>query len=221
MFNQQERRKKGLLRSVFGSPKHEIWEELAKEIGGQYVDQFLGGDCLVVRFGEWKVKLDSFYSGNQYGGSYFTRMRAQFLSKDKFHFKIYRKSFYSSIWKFFGMHDIKIGEQKFDDNFIVKGNKQQKLKLLLQDTRLKHLIDAQPDIYFKIHKSLNDYLFNEDLLSEKPDDIYELYFRCVGEIDNKYQLKSLFELFSLTLERLVEIGSAYDNAPDDWDEHYK
>ncbi len=193
----------GLLRSVFGSSKHEIWEQIAKEIGGKYEDSFWGGDTLRVRSGKWKIITDT-YSVGGYDYSTpittYTRITARFLSKDGLYFKVYRKGFYSSIGKFFGMQDIEIGDPKFDNNFIIKGNMKEKVKLLLQDTKLKQLIDAQPDICFRIRRTYKD--------------VYELYFKCEREIDEKSQLKNLLELFSLTLERLVQIDSAYDRYPE-------
>lgn len=41
----------------------------------------------------------------------------------------------------------------------------------------------------------------------------ELYFECVGVIKDTALLEALFVLFSLTLERLVQMDSAYANDP--------
>ncbi|MEM7393036.1 MAG: DUF3137 domain-containing protein, partial [Verrucomicrobiota bacterium] len=46
-----------------------------------------------------------------------------------------------------------------------------------------------------------------------PDGVDQLYFQCHGVMKNEARLKNLFNLFSRTLERLVQIDSAYENDP--------
>lgn len=46
-----------------------------------------------------------------------------------------------------------------------------------------------------------------------PEGVDELYFQCVGVIRETELLKSLFALFALTLMRLVQIDSAYEDDP--------
>ena len=51
--------------------------------------------------------------------------------------------------------------------------------------------------------------FNESF----PEGVDELYFECSGVVKDEARIKNLFELFSLTLERLVQLDSAYENDP--------
>jgi len=70
------------------------------------------------------------------------------------------------------MQDIEIGDPYFDDNFVIKGNSEERVKLLLRDTKLKQLIDVQSDICFEIKD--DEGWFG----SRFPEGVDELYFSC-------------------------------------------
>ncbi|HHH76244.1 MAG TPA: DUF3137 domain-containing protein, partial [Phycisphaerae bacterium] len=188
----------GFLRSIFGPSKDEIWGQIAKDIGGKYTDGgFFGQDVLRYRAGEWEITLDT-YEDTYVNGSddtfaddntTYTRMRAPFMNKDKLYFKIYRKGIFSAVGKIFGMQDIEIGDKYFDDNFIIQGNNEEKIKLLLADPKLKELIQAQPNICFQIRE-------DEGWFSTSfPDGVDELHFECYWVLKDEKLLKSLFEMF--------------------------
>ena len=124
-------------------------------------------------------------------------MRVPFVNTHGLHFKIYREGFFSSIGKVFKMQDIEIGDAFFDKQFIIKGNKEDKIKLLLNDATLKNLMYQQPDILFEIRFEKN----------------FMLYFERVGVIKETAQLKALFEMFAVTLTRLVQLDPACENDP--------
>ena len=114
----------GLLRSIFGPSKDEIWSQIAADVGGEYVnDGFWKSGVLRYQHGEWECLLDTYTvsSGNNQHTTY-TRMRAPFVNKDGLYFKIYREGLFSGMGRFFGMQDLTIGDSYFDDNFVIKGN---------------------------------------------------------------------------------------------------
>jgi len=191
----------GVLRAIFGPSKDEIWSQISKDIGGEFIDAgFWGTDVLKYRHGEWEILLDTYTVGHGNGSTTYTRMRTPFVNSDGLRFKIYREGFFSSIGKFFKMQDIEIGDASFDDQFIIKGNNEAKIKLLLNDATLKQLIQKQPRILFEIR-------------DDKTEGVDMLYFQCRGVIKETLQLKALFGLFAATLMRLVQIDSAYENDP--------
>jgi hypothetical protein len=202
----------GILRSVFGPSKDEIWSQIAADIGGEYVEGgFWGKDVLVYKHGEWQILLDTYTvttsTGKTTSSTTYTRMRAPFVNKDGLCFKVYREGLFSSIGKFFGMQDIEIGDPFFDDQFIIKGNDSEKIRLLLADTRIKDLIQQQPRVHLEIRD--DEGWFGAAF----PEGVDELYFQRVGVIKETELLKSLFDLFSVALMRLVEIDSAYQSDP--------
>lgn len=197
----------GLLRDIFGPSKEEIWRQIASDIRANYDDGgFWGKDILRYQSGNWEITLDTYRTGddNQYTH---TRMRAPFINKDGLYFHVYRAGIFSGLGKMLGMQDIEIGDPFFDDDFVIKGNSEEKVKLLLNDPTLRSLIQSQPDISFEVR---ND----EGWFGTRfPEGVDELYFECYGELKSEQLLINLFEIFSITLQRLVQIDSAYENDP--------
>lgn len=198
----------GMLRTLFGPSKKEIWSQIAHDIGGKYIEGgFWEKDVLRYAYGEWEILLDTYTQSHGNSSTTYTRIRAPFINKDQLYFKIYKENFFSSIGKFFGMQDILINDAYFDDHYIIKGNKEQKIKFLLRDTKLKKMIDRQPRIHLEIKK-------DEGWLGQKfPEGVDQIYFQCMGVIKEKELLFALFELFSTLLDRLVAIDSAYEDDP--------
>ncbi len=198
----------GILRSIFGPSKDEIWSQISKDIGGRYEDGgFWGRDVLRYQSGEWEITLDIYTVSSGDSSTTYTRMRAPFVNRDGLYFKICREGFFASIGKFFGMQDILIGDPYFDDNFIIKGNDENRIRLLLNVPGLKQLIQAQPDISFQIRD--DEGWFGTHF----PEGVDQLYFQCYGVVKDEKRIKNLFDLFSITLETLVQIDSAYENDP--------
>ena len=199
-------------RSIFGPSKDEIWRQIASDVEGEFIDGgFWGENAVTYNHGEWRIILDtrkvSTYTGTMMTTVQYTRMRAPFINKDGLYFDISHEGFFSSIGKLLGRQDIVIGERYFDDRFLIKGNNPEKIKLLLADDRIRELFRKQPRVHLRIKD--DEGMFGADF----PDGVDELYFECDGVIKEAEILKDLFELFSLVLERLVQIDSAYEDDP--------
>ena len=199
-------------RSIFGPSKDEIWRQIASDLAGEFVDGgFWEENAVTYNHGEWQIVLDArtetTYSGTMMMTMQYTRMRAPFINKDGLYFDISNEGFFSSIGKLLGMQDIVVGDQVFDDRFLIKGNSPDKIKLLLADDRIRELIEKQPKIHLRIKD--DEGMFGTDF----PDGVDELHFECAGVIKETEALKDLFELFCLILERLVQVDSAYEDDP--------
>jgi hypothetical protein len=198
----------GFLTGLFGPSKDEIWGQLAAQIGGEYEDGgWLGRDVLRVRVAGWEITIDTFTRSSGKSSQTYTRMRAPFLNKDGLRFTVYRSNLFSGIGKWFGLQDIEVGDPFFDKEFIIKSNAPDKVRRLLADDRLKQLIAAQPAIHFEVKD--DEGWFGATF----PDGVDELYFECRWVIKDEQRLRHLFELFALTLERLVQLDSAYPDDP--------
>ncbi|PCH88424.1 MAG: DUF3137 domain-containing protein [Flavobacteriales bacterium] len=197
-----------LLRKIFGPSKDEIWSQIAKDIGGEYIDGgFWQKDTLLYEHNEWKILLDTYTQSSGKSSTTYTRLRVPFINKDNLRFTIYREGFFSSIGKFFGMQDIITGDPYFDDHFIIKGNNVSRIKQLLDSEELKKLMDNQPHMHIEVRD--DEGWFGPSF----PQGVDELYFECFGVIKEKDVLLNLFELFSVVLDRLVRIDSAYEDDP--------
>ncbi|MCI5057943.1 MAG: hypothetical protein MRY83_17650 [Flavobacteriales bacterium] len=197
-----------ILRALFGPSKDEIWGQIANDIGGEFIDRgFWKVDLLRYKHKEWELILDTYTTGSGKNRRTYTRMRAPFINKDGFEFTIYKETIFSGIGRFLGMQDIIIGDDFFDKEFVIKSNSEDRIKVFLNDQRLKELFIQQPQVHLEIKDS--EGVFGP----EYPPNVDLLYFSCSGLIKDKKTLLQLFLLFTKTLERLVQIDSAYDNDP--------
>jgi hypothetical protein len=148
-----EKRKQWRLK-LFGPSKADVWAALAGEIGATFErGGFWNGRTRVVAdVPPWKVVLDTYTVSNGKTSTTYTRMRAPFVNADGFRFTVYRKSIFTAIGKLFGMQDVEVGFPSFDDNFVIKGTDEFKLRRLFANEELRRLIDAQPSIRFGVRE---------------------------------------------------------------------
>ena len=197
-----------LLRQVFGPSKEEIWSQLSREIGAEYQESgFFKDGNVVLSHRQWEITLDTYTVHTGKVTIVYTRMRMPYVNRDGFRFNIYRKSAFSGIGKLFGMKDIEVGDAFFDDQFIIQGEPGILVRSMLNNSRIRHLIQDQKDIHFQVKD--DDGWFK----SKFPEGVDELYFEVVGVIKDKQRLKNLFDLFTLVLDELCRLGSAYETDP--------
>jgi len=194
----------GLLREIFGPSKKEIWHELSRKIGAEFHDGgFFGRDKVVARAKDWIITLDTYTVSTGKSSVTYTRMRAPFVNKDGFRLKIYRAGLFSEIGKLLGMQDITVGYPDFDENFVIKGNNEEKVKALFSNAEIRRLIELHPRFYLEVKD--DEGWFGESF----PEGVDELYFSVPGVIKDIDLLKALFDLFAEVLDQLCLIDSAY------------
>jgi hypothetical protein len=193
---------------VFGPNKDEMWRQLCQEIGAKFVEGGgWKGNKVQAVVGPWTVTLDTYTVSTGKSSVTYTRMRAPYINSEGFRFTIYRKGVFSGLGKMLGMQDIEVGDPKFDEAFIIKGNNEPRVQHLFADKQLRALVQAQPAIMLDVKDS-------EGWFGPKfPDNVDELHFLVVGVIKDVERLKSLFDLFAVLLEQLCKIGSAYKQEP--------
>src|SRR3954466_414470 len=105
------------LRQVFGPSQDEVWRQRSREIGAEYVEGGLLGPSSRVRVqvGEWTITLDTHTVATGHSSITYTRMRAPYVNKDGFRFRIYRRGFFSELGKLLGMQDVEVGDPTFDE----------------------------------------------------------------------------------------------------------
>lgn len=198
----------GLLREIFGPSKEEVWTRLSDEIEADFVDGgFLRGDKIIAKVKNWVITLDTYTVSDGKTSTTFTRMRAPYVNKDGFRFKIYRKGFFSNFGKLFGLQDIEVGFSEFDEEFIIKGNDTEKLCKLFSNFKIRELIQLQREISLEVKDDEGWFGI------EFPQGVDELYFQVYGIIKDVDRLKNLYYLFAEILNQLCIIGSAYEDNP--------
>ena len=197
-----------ILRKLFGPSQAEVWRQLCNEIGADFVDgDFWRGPKVVARVDEWTVTLDTYTVSTGRSRVAYTRLRAPYVNRDGFCFTIYRKTIFSGLGKLLGMQDIEMGDPFFDEQFIIKGNDEGKVRALFAHAPLRELIQMQPAIHLTVKD--DERWFGKEF----PEGVDELYFEVQGFIKDVARLKSLFELFAVTLHCLCHLGSAYEDDP--------
>ena len=202
---------------IFGSYRqtrngiNKIWSQIAVNIGGEFIKGSFwksgGYPAIVYKYGEWQIRLDASDRGDENTTYLMAMMRTPFINKDGLYFKIYRKGGRRH-WQVLRNQDIEIGDPFFDEQFIIKSNNPEKMKLFLADPKIKELIQDQPVNHeFQLLEIRDDEgWFGTNF----PEGVDELYFECGDIIRDHRRLKSLFDLFSV---RLVQIDSAYEDDP--------
>lgn len=191
------------LKSLFGASREEIWRQLAREVGGQFLDgSVFRPPAVQARADDWIITLDTLSDPNS--GATYTRLRAPYFNPERFRFQIYRARFFTELWKGLGMQDIEVGHPRFDRDFVIKGNAPGRVRRLFDNEKIRRLIDAQPriDLAVKGH---------EGMLSKFPAGVDELHFRATGSFKDLGRLRTLFDLFAEVLQEVCHEGKAYED----------
>lgn len=197
-----------LSRRLFGPSKKEMWRLLSEQVHGKFVEGgAFKGEKVLVEHGEWTLTLDTYAVSTGKVTMVFTRMRAPYVNPSAFRFTVYRKGVMSGIGKFFGMQDVEVGDQSFDEEFIVKSSDESRVRQLLSNAKIRELLAKQKDVQFSVKD-------DEGWFGTKfPDGVDELHFSVIGIVKDVDRLKLLFELFSETLDELCRMGAAVNNPP--------
>jgi hypothetical protein len=200
----------GFLTGVFGPGREEVWKQLCAEIGADFVDGgFWRGDKVQAHVKGWTITLDTYTVSSGHSHVTYTRMRAPFVSNDGLRFRIYRKGLFSGFGKALGMQDIEVGHSlHFDDDFIIKGNDEARIRALFANSEIRRLIQEQPQIRLELKD--DEGFFRKHF----PEGVDELYFQVVGVINDVQRLRQLFDLFAEVLEELHRMGSASERDPE-------
>jgi hypothetical protein len=195
-------------RHFFGQDREDMWHQLCAEVGGDYVDGgFWKGDKIQAHVRNWTITLDRYVVSTGHAHICYTRMRAPFVSRDGLRFLIYRHGLFSNLGKALGMQDIEVGHSAiFDEDFIIKGNDETKIRKLLANPEIRRLIDAQPHIRLELKDDEGTFR------NVFPEGVDELYFLAY-EIRNVEGLKLLYDLFVEVLNELHRLGSASGEDP--------
>ena len=194
------------LLEIFRPNKRAVWQQLCEEIGADFIPGkgFRGKDAIQAYYKNWVIIIDTYKRGKR---PTVTRIKAPYVNRDSFHFRIFRRGAVSGIRKRMGLQDVIIGHEDFDRKFIIQGNDERKLKMMFDNELIRHLIDYQRQIDLEVH-------LDEDWVTDEfGEGVSELYFEVKGIISHLDILHALYELFAEVLNHLCHIGSAYEDDP--------
>ena len=188
----------------FSKHQDSVWRQLE----GDIVDGRWDGRPLRVQSPPFTVTLDVHAEVAGRGSSVVTRFRAAYVNLDGFRFGIVRRSLMADLASFFGGQDIVVGDEEFDREFIVRANSEKEIRRLLADSDLRAKILACRHLH-RLEVRDDEGWFGPEF----PDGVDELYLEAEGRINDVAILQKLYDVFSLVLLRLCELGSAYERDP--------
>jgi len=185
----------------YSSQNQEVWNKFCHEVNG---DLELGKHTLYGRIsysqGPWELVLDTHFRAIPEPTEY-TRVRAPFQNYDGFTCEIYNSSFSSEIGKLFGMQDVEIGYDYFDDEFIIKANDEARVWLLLKIYEVRRLIKRHSNIHLRVNSS------KRFLSSVHPEGNDEIYLEIKEIITDANELRAINQLMLLLLNNLCKFDS--------------
>lgn len=201
--------------------KEEVWKQLCEATGARLVSAgFLKGKKVEKQYKQWTITLDTYdrnpfrwidwISWNEELGStdlIFTRFRAPYLSPKEFRFSVYRKGLFSVLGKLFGMKDISLGDEEFDETYIIKGSNKEKTKELLQDEIIKTILMRHKGIQLTCIQGKGN------LKWRAPKNGYLINIELYGIIKDLVLLKDMILLIERLLDRLCEHEIADSSSP--------
>jgi hypothetical protein len=190
-------------KEIFGPPKEEIWRNLCKEIGADFIDGGLWkGDKVRLRVEDaWTVTLDVFSVRRGKSRRKYTRLRVPFVSLDDFRFLIYRKGLFTDLGKLLGGQDVEVGDPEFDEAFVIEANNEAKVRALFANPDIRDLLQAQPNVRFELKDD------EGRLWATLPESVDELHIQVEGVLKNVEQLRDLFYLMAEVLHELYLQGT--------------
>lgn len=194
-------------RDVFGENRKTAWRRLAEEIGGDYEDGGLVKMYEVhFRHRDWDIALDTVSERRGQAQRSYTRITAGFVKKTDFNFGISRQTHVSQVFEYLGAQDILIGIPEFDDQFVVKGEDERLVRLLLRDEKLRGFIESMGEATF--------FVSGRGGVWRKTyhDDVHEVIYSHKGIVTDVEYLKRMFMMVAYTLDLLAENGIASEEA---------
>jgi len=186
--------------------KEEAWTALAERRSGT-AETDRKGRVRKVRFrlDTFELLLDTYTVSTGSSSQVYTRIRALYVGRDEFRFRVYRASVFSELGKFFGMQDIEVGHPKLDPHFVIKADSPGRIQAMLLRSGISNALMALGTGRFE----------NRQYRKRGVDttNVRELRFALPGVLREATRLDALIDLMKETLDYLVRNGAAWNQAP--------
>lgn len=188
--------------------QREAWELLTEELGGNYIEsKHLKVPKVELPYKNFKFCLDTYTVSTGKSTVTYTRLRAIFINKLEFRFKVYKEGFFAKIGKALGMPDIEIGDAHIDNKLIIKSPDEYMVKDLLSIDDVKERLLSIKNINLQIEKKSfgnASHLYRESTLNQTVTGI-------VKDVDG---LKSWYYLFTAIIDGMLALDITDDTVPE-------
>jgi hypothetical protein len=179
--------------------KDEAWSTLAERRQGEITMARRGIRSIRFDAGQWIVLLDSYTRSTGESTEVFTRWRSVYHAMDDFRFRIYRKSIFSGIGKFFGMQDIEVGQPDIDPDWIIQSSSEGRIQSLMTQREIVVSLKMLRSARLQAKPLRGRHRAPGRMLLEL------LVSRILREAD---RLDAGSDLMQSTLDRMARLGSA-------------
>ena len=196
---------------MLANARRGVWQQLAAGIGGHFDEGgILGRDTVYATHKIWTIRLES-YTQPSAGAieADYTQLTTPFESADGVSWSVRNHDWGTRIGRLPGLKqivtllsppEIETGDPNFDRRFLTNGSNSEKVTALFAKPEIRSLMFRQPKINLDAKRRGR---------KSGPTE-FRLGFQERGTILNLDRLRGLFQLFVVTLDQMVEIGSARD-----------
>jgi hypothetical protein len=191
-----------VLQELFGPSREVIWRQLADALGGSYDERLFTGSIVLAKHEQWTIALDTIAIEKVEH----TRLRAPFLNRG-LRFEIHAATY--DFWQQTGLapSDIKIGDEAFDAEWVIRGNDEARIQQLLGNQEIRDLIAVHKNVQLGVREDQGK------LWRNYPEGVEELYLHLPKVVTDLELLKALFYLFSEVLDELCRLDLASPKGP--------
>ncbi|MBV9928645.1 MAG: hypothetical protein JOZ96_26760 [Acidobacteria bacterium] len=184
----------------------ETWDEFCGRVDAA-VSEYVRAGRTRVRYRGWCVTLDTNVVPAGAAAAVVTRLRAPFVGRGRFYFRLQRRDLLDTLARRLGIHTSETGQSDFDREFVIRSGDDEQVRRLFDSKEIRRLIQSQPSLNLEARGS--DGPFGASL----PEGVDELVLRATGFVTDAERLRRLFALFALLLDRLCETGAACADEP--------
>lgn len=185
---------------VFGPNRKELFQNFNEEIGGSYVEgSWSKGPRLEIRHESWTMYLDIHVVSNGKSSVKYTRLRVCFKNPSYYELKIKKENVFSKIGKALGTMDIQIGDEIFDNTYVIKSNDESTTYKLLNSATIRELISSFKKMNLVISPKKHQY---GTKCSEGESVLSYMVPHVIKDVST---IKKLLTLFEEMLNQLYEL----------------
>lgn len=186
--------------------REDAWQALASRRDGSIV-LTKKGKLKEVRFrlDPFELVLDTYTQSTGESAQTYTRARILFPLRDEFRFRVYRRSIFSDIGKYFGMQDIEVGQPRFDRDFIVKSDSAGRVQALLLRSGVHNALITLKSGRFEVRKYRKR--------GVNTTSVRELRFTIASVLREAEKLDAIVDLFVESVEYMIRSGFAWPEPP--------
>lgn len=174
--------------------------QFSEEVGGEIVQGKWGaGPYLIFNYKGFKLVYDYHVISTGQTTIVYSRLRAYMRSQSPFTLKVSKEGTFAKLGKMLGSQDIQIGDEFFDDHYIVKSNDDYLARKVLNNYEVKRR--------FSFKHSFNFAITDKDSMGiKKTENEKGLTFYTTHHVKHHVELQNLIELFHSTIDVLLELN---------------